>query len=125
MEEYSDAGYFVLLRDARLFVRRPELRSILKELKTSIDMAPHQIFKPRPDTDYVIRLGRLRLAEFLPDGREIARGVLQAGSCFLTRPESRYRDREGTKTAAILLMALGEIEIWSLPPGTLESHHVV
>lgn len=108
---------FTLLRDARLFVRRPELRDDLAARRTRIELSHNEIFHAEAPADYVVRLGRLRVTEFLPDGREVTRSVLQSGSCFTAGGEAA-----GVESSYPLdrttVMALGDAVIWRLPPGT-------
>ena len=112
-----DPVHLTLLRDARLFVRRPELRDELAAHRERAHLASGELLHPAAPADFVVRLGRLRLTEFLPDGREVTRSVLQSGSCFTTDgaaagAESSYPLDRTT------VMALGDVEIWRLPPGT-------
>ena len=61
----------VLFRDARLFMRRPELRDTLADIRRTRELAQDELLKLTCPGDFVVRLGRLRLTEFLPDGREV------------------------------------------------------
>ena len=60
--------------------------------------------------------------EFLPDGREITRAVLQAGSLLVTAVGNADADPEADVYVLrdCVLMALGEAELWLLPSGVLE-----
>lgn len=109
-----------LIRDARLFMRRPELLDDLEEVRRPVLLAPSQLVDLDAPADWVLRLGRLRLAEFLPDGRELCRAVLQAGSCVLTRDDPGAPDAGRLDLGRTTLMALGDAELWRLPPGTLD-----
>ncbi len=124
MDDRDAASRFTLLRDARLFVRRPELREELAGRGERIELGAHELFRPDASFDYVVRLGRLRLTEFLPDGREITRSVLQSGSCFVTGgaaddAETSYPLDRTT------VMALGDAELWRLPPGTFADLNIL
>jgi hypothetical protein len=103
-----------LLRDARLFMRRPEAMERLAVRAESLHLGTDQLAHPAREADLVVRRGRIRLAEFLPDGREIGRSVLQAGSCCLIRA-----DEGDFPLSMTTIMALGPSELWQLPPGTL------
>ena len=95
-------------------MRFPELLDDLEEVRRVVPLAPSQLVRLDGPADWAVRLGRLRLAEFLPDGRELCRAVLQAGSCLRTRHDGAL------DTSRITLMALGDAELWRLPPGTLD-----
>jgi hypothetical protein len=108
-----------LLRKARLFVRRPGALSRLEsERSARLRLAPDQIHHPDVPGDFVVRHGRIRLSEFLPDGREVCRAILQAGFCFTIHAPAAA-GRTGTALGACVLMALGEAELWQLPTGAL------
>jgi hypothetical protein len=108
-----------LHRDAHLFASRPDLAAEFERKRTRILLAPDQLLHAEAEMAYLVRLGRLRVSEFLPDGREITRAVLQAGAMFRTRaPGATAPDPEADvyDLDHIVLMALGEIELWALPP---------
>ncbi len=109
-----------LIRDARLFMRRPELLDDLEGVRRPVLLAPSQLVDFVAPADWVVRLGRLRLAEFLPDGRELCRSVLQAGSCVITRDDHDGTDHHRLDLSRTTLMALGKAELWRLPAGTLD-----
>lgn len=137
---------FQFVREARLFSARhlPELQGSDGELRVA-RLAPNELFRPPVPSDTVVRLGQLRVSEFLPDGREVVRAVLQAGSLFRVRPwpdsapDGAAPDDAGEADAAaaeagapgsspaswsnlayIVLMALDEAELWILPAGALD-----
>lgn len=113
----------VLHRDTHLFAKRPELVGTLEKQRQRILLAPDQLLHGQPDTAYLVRLGRLRVSEFLTNGREVTRAVLQAGAMFRTGqagdgapdPEADIYD-----LAHIVVMALGEVELWALPSSDLD-----
>ena len=110
----SDGYRLQILRDARLFVRHPDALERLEPLADLVPLEADQLAHPDEAADLVLRRGRVRVAEFLPDGREIGRAVLQAGSCLTVRREAGDLSLETTT-----IMALGSVELWLLPPGTL------
>ncbi len=113
----AGAAHLTLVRDARLFMRRPELRVELADTTHTQDLTQFELLHPPCPADYVVRLGRLRVTEFLPDGREVTRAVLQSGSCFTTREAAD----DGDSTYPLdrtTVMALGDAEVWRLPAGT-------
>lgn len=111
-----------LHRDTHLFVSRPELAERLAKSRERIVLAPDQLVHAVPDRAYLVRLGRLRVSELMDDGREITRAVLQAGAMFRTSADAESVPDAGADVydlAHIVLMALGEVELWSLPPEEL------
>ena len=114
-----------LLRDARLFMRRPELRDAWREERAEMELAADELVHPEAPADYVLRLGRIRLTEFLADGREICRAVLQAGSCFVVRDGAAgAAPGDAFPLEMTTLMALGDAELWRLPAGALAERDV-
>ncbi len=109
-----------LIRDARLFMRRPNLLEDLQGVRRPLLLAPSQLAELDAPADWVLRLGRMRMSEFLTDGRELCRAVLQAGSCMTTRLENEADPPHSLDMSRTVLMALGDAELWRLPPGTLD-----
>lgn len=107
-------GRFDLVRDARLFSHLPAERRRLEGQRRIVKLARSQLLRPPVPCDAVVRLGQLRVSEFLPDGREVTRAVLQAGSCFRT-----HETRGAHALADIVIMAFDEAEVWLLPAGSL------
>jgi hypothetical protein len=108
-----------LHRDTHLFAARPGLAEKLEKNRERILLAPDQLLHAEPDVAYLVRLGRLRVSQFLADGREITRAVLQAGALFLTAADEKTSpdpEADVYELAHIVLMALGEVELWALPP---------
>ncbi|MBC8425898.1 hypothetical protein H8E07_17440 [bacterium] len=114
----------LLVRNASLFVRHPELRDELGDHSEVRELAQDELFHPVCPADFVVRLGRLRLTEFLPDGREVTHSVLQSGSCFMTRKEASAVESTYPLDRTTL-MALGDAKIWHLPVGTLEALNIL
>jgi len=108
-----------LHRDTHLFASRPDLAERLERSRERILLAPDQLMHAVPDRTYLVRLGRLRVSEFMDDGREVTRAVLQAGAMFRTSAGGNSAPDAGADVyvlSHIVLMALGEVELWSLPP---------
>jgi CRP-like cAMP-binding protein len=122
----DDESRLIMLRNARLFVSRPDLRRVLHEQHETVDLAPNQLIRLQSNRDYVLRLGRLRLSEFLTDGRELGRGVLQTGSSFMTRSmvDDELPEADSFLLQNTVIMALGDAQLWSLPAGTFRSNDV-
>ena len=117
-----DQTSIALYRDTHLFSNRPQDVEKVEQQRQTIRLIPDQLFHPQGQMEFIIRLGKLRVSQFLPDGREITREVLQAGSAFRTLDPDPGRDNPGADIydlADIVLMALGEGELWALPAGTL------
>lgn len=110
-------------RDTHLFSAQPALAERLKLVRRRIQLAPDQLLHPETPMAYIVRLGKLRVTQFLPDGAEVTRAVLQAGSLMTTNNSA---DGQADPAADVyhlsemVLMALGEVELWALPPEALE-----
>jgi hypothetical protein len=112
---------FEFRRDVRLFARHREFARRLERERVVVRLAPDQLFHPELPCDGAVRLGNLRVSEFLADGSEVTRAVLQAGAVFATRPApSPLPATFAGDLAAVVLMALSETELWILPPGRLD-----
>lgn len=112
-----------LWRDAHLFATRPGLMERMEKERRLLPLAGDQLLHPEIPTDYIVRRGKLRVNQFLPDGREITRAVLQAGAVLRTRDEeSGAADPAADRylVGDLVLAALGEVEIWALPDGALD-----
>jgi hypothetical protein len=113
-------GWLDLDRDARLFAMRRELAARLERDRDQRLLIGDELLHLPVPCDLVVRFGNLRVSELLDDGREVTRAVLQAGAVCRTRetagesavgPVYRVRD--------LVLMALGETEVWVLPAGAV------
>ena len=113
----------VIRRDTHLFATRPGLMKRLAKERELVPLAADQLLHPDTPRDHIVRRGKLRVTQFLADGREVSRAVLQAGAVLLTRNEADQKaDPEADRylVADLVLMALGEVELWVLPAGALE-----
>ena len=116
-------NHLIIRRDAHLFATRPGLMERLARERKLVALAADQLLHPDTPHDHIVRRGKLRVSQFLADGREVSRAVLQAGAVLLTRPEE---DRQADPVVDrylvedLVLMALGEVELWVLPAGALE-----
>ena len=113
----------LLRREAHLFAKRPGLMDKLEAEREATVMAADQLLHPAVPRDHIVRRGKLRVTQFLPDGREVTRAVLQAGAVLLTRvADGRQADPQSDRylVSDLVLMALGEVELWALPAGALE-----
>ncbi len=117
------SALIIIRRDAHLFATRPGLMEKMEKQRVSILLAADQLLHLAEPSDHIVRRGKLRVTQFMPDGREITRAVLQAGAVLLTRnEENRAADPEADRYLIedLVLMALGEVELWALPIGSLE-----
>ena len=127
-EESGPPTDFVsFVRDARLFARDPSLKDRVSEERQIMILAPDELLRPPVPADVAVRLGKLRVSEFLPDGREVTRAVLQAGAVLYTRkigaesPDLEKRENVVSyDLARIVIMALDDAELWILPAGALD-----
>lgn len=119
-------GTIQLDRQARVFTAGADRVRALESAATKHRLATDAILHPEPPCDLVVRRGNLRLSEFLADGREVTRAILQTGAvCRVRDDEPLDTDSEPTDSPVyslrtMVLMALGESTIWRLPPGHLE-----
>ena len=116
----------VLNRNADLFARRRDFTDQLAGRARVIKLAPDQILHPEVPREFLVRLGKLRISQFFEDGREVTRAVLQAGAVLRTELPGTGTEPTGPAPAAdvyrldsVVLMALGEVDLWSLEPGSL------
>jgi hypothetical protein len=107
---------FLLRRDAHLFSHQPGIAERLAGVRSALPLAPDELVHPDVPADYLVRLGKLRLSQLLPDGREVTRAVLT------TRPPDEAAADPATDAyplGDVILMAMGEAELWALPAGAL------
>lgn len=119
----SSRQILTVKRDAHLFSAQPILAEKLEQSRRKIQLAPDQLLHPDVPMAYIVRLGKLRVTQFLPRGIEVTRAVLQAGSLLIAE-ENPHRKADPAANvyylAEMVLMALGEVELWALPPAALE-----
>ena len=110
-------------RSSHLFSTRPALVEKLAKTRRRILLAPDQLLHPEVPLAYIVRLGKLRVTQFLPGGAEVTRAVLQAGA-LLTAEEITDGEADPARDVYYLsdmvLMALGEVELWALPAAALD-----
>ncbi|MEZ4386146.1 MAG: hypothetical protein R3D98_00935 [Candidatus Krumholzibacteriia bacterium] len=119
------AGTLEVVRDARVFTLGQDRVRELAGVAAVHRLLAGQRLELGPPCDLVVRQGNLRVSEFLPDGREVTRAVLQTGMvCRLREPLASARSERGDSPlyslAATALAALGETEIWQLPAGAYD-----
>jgi hypothetical protein len=110
-------------REAHLFAARPQLAGKLEQIRKRLLLAPDQLLHPEVGVAYIVRLGKLRVTQFLPGGGEVTRAVLQAGA-MLIAGESATGEADPAADvyylSEMVLMALGEVELWALPVAALD-----
>ena len=113
----------VLHRGANIFAHDPGRAERLEKERHGVPLAPDELLHVEVPAVYVVRLGKLRVSQFLPDGHEMTRAVLQAGAALTTLAGGRDADPGADVYILrdVVLMALGEAELWQLPPGALET----
>ncbi len=136
VEQGSVRNVFTFSRSKRLFATRRDLAEQLEKDRTAIPLVADQLFHPEVPCDGVVRLGSLRVTRFLPDNREVTLAVLQAGNTFVTRavtaadpqladppladpPRSDSMPPDLYNLADVVLMAVGDTELWILPAEAL------
>ena len=110
-------------RDDHFFAKNASIVEDLESRRELVVLGPDQILHPVIPRYYIVRKGKVRVSQFMKDGREITRAVLQAGSVFYTQ----WTNDDGDKPAAdlynlsgIVIMALAETELWSFPEQSLD-----
>ncbi len=110
-------------RDDHFFVDNAGRVEELESRRGLLILGPDQVLHPLIPRHYIVRKGKVRISQFLDDGREITRAVLQAGSVFSTQET----DHPGDKPAAdlynlsrMVIMAVAETELWSFPEKSLD-----
>ena len=110
-------------RNAHLFASQPGKVEKLKVASRRILLAPDQLLHPEVPRVFIVRLGKLRVTQFLPTGAEVTRAVLQAGA-LLSVAEMSSGQADPTDDvyhlSEMVLMALGEVELWALPTAALD-----
>jgi len=119
----TESRVLTIRRDAHIFSARPLLAEKLEQTRKRILLAPDQLLHPEIPMAYIVRLGKLRVTQFLPGGAEVTRAVLQAGALLTTGKVSSGEADPAADVyhlSEMVLMALGEVELWALPTPTLE-----
>ena len=94
----------------------------LEQSRELVVLASDQLLHPQVPRYYIVRKGKVRISQFLNDGREITRSVLQAGSVFHTQRVEDDSDKPAAdlySLSSIVIMALGEAELWAFDEGDL------
>jgi len=103
-------------RHSHFFVENANMVEELESRRELLVLASDQLLHPIVPRHYIVRKGKVRISQFLDDGREITRSVLQAGSVFHTRVAKDAGDKPAADLyclSSIVIMALGEAELWA------------
>ena len=92
-----------LNRNAHFFVARPGLAERLEKIRHLVYLAPDQLLHPDGEAEYIVRLGKLRVSEFLDNGQEITRAVLQAGGVLIVTARHVQRVPRVVRTLHVCL----------------------
>jgi len=109
-------------RHSHFFVDKASKVEELERRRELVVLASDQLLHPLVPRHYIIRKGKVRISQFLEDGREITRSVLQAGSVFYTRQIKDHGDKPAADVyclSGIVIMALGEAELWAFSENQL------
>lgn len=123
-ESLRPGGTLEVVRDARVFTAGADRIQELEAQASLHRLLAGQELELESACDLVVRQGNVRLCEFLPDGREVTRAVLQTGMvCRLRGGDQAVRsDAAGSSVyslKATSLVSLGASEVWQLPVGIL------
>ncbi len=109
-------------RSNHFFVANAGMIEELESRRELLVLASDQLLHPLIPRTYIVRKGKLRITQFLDDGREITRAVIQAGSVFHTLEAEDDSDKPAADLyclAGIVIMALGEAELWAFSKNQL------
>ena len=110
-------------RNSHFFVDNAGKVEELETRRQLVVLASDQLLHPAVPLHYIVRKGKVRISQFLDDGREITRAVLQAGSVFYTLQAEDHGDKPAADLyclSRIVIMALGEAELWAFKEDQLE-----
>jgi len=119
----TNGAVLIFSRDSHFFVANAGKVEELESRRELLVMAPDQLLHPLVPRTYIVRKGKIRVSQFLDDGREITRAVLQAGSVFHTRKSDDDSDKPAADIyclSGIVIMALGEAELWAFDENQLD-----
>lgn len=126
-DEYhmSAPSILVIDRNARVFTAGPErTRALAAQATVHRLMAGQHLLVDDP-ADIVVRQGSVRVREQLADGRKVTRAVLQTGMLGRVMPTGAPSAAGGGQELSAercQFNALGESEVWVLPPGSVPPH---
>jgi len=123
-EFHRTGGTLEVVRDARVFTAGTDRIREMENQSTVHRLLAGQELELESACDLVVRQGNVRLCEYLPDGREVTRAVLQTGMVCHLRPggPTVRSDADGSSLyslEATSLVSLGASEVWQLPAGAL------
>lgn len=110
-------------RNSHFFVDNANKVEELENRRQLVVLASDQLLHPVIPRHYIVRKGKVRISQFLEDGREIVRAVLQAGSVFYTQQAKDHGDKPAADLyclSSLVIMALGEAELWAFAKNQLD-----
>ncbi len=119
----TEGAVLVFGRNSHFFVKNSGMVEELESRRELVQLASDQLLHPSVPRYYIVRKGKVRISQFLDDGREITRSVLQAGSVFYTRQALDHGDKPAADLyclSGIVIMALGESELWAFSENQLD-----
>ena len=118
----TGAGVLLFTRNSHFFVANAGMVEELEARRELMVLASDQLLHPVVPRHYIVRKGKVRISQFLDDGREITRAVLQAGSVIYTQQAEDPGDKPAADLyclSGIVIMALGEAELWAFSENQL------
>ena len=115
----------IFSRHGHFFVANAGKVEDLENRRELVLLASSQLFHPTVPKVYIVRKGKIRVSQFLDDGREITRAVLQAGSVLKTSFANDNSDKPAADLyclSGIVMMALGEAELWAFSENQLDDY---
>jgi hypothetical protein len=119
----TDGAVLLFSRNSHFFVDNAGKVEDLESRRELVQLASDQLLHPPVPRYYIVRKGKVRISQFLDDGREITRTVLQAGSVFYTQRAQDHGDKPAADLyclSGIVIMALGEAELWAFSENQLD-----
>lgn len=121
---HGPGGTLEVVRDARVFTAGADRIQELEGQSVTHRLLAGQELEAAAACDLVVRQGNVRVCEYLPDGREVTRAVLQTGMVCRLRDGMAAGRSDATGSSlysltAASLVSLGASEVWQLPVGAL------
>ncbi len=119
----SSTASLIFNRNSHFFVVNASQMDELESHREILILAADQLLHPQVPRFFVVRKGKIRISQFLDDGREITRAVLQAGSVMQTHEDHPLGDKPAADSyclPGIVIMALAETELWAFSENQLK-----
>lgn len=118
----NSGNVLIFGRNSHFFTKNAGRIEELESLREQLVLASDQLHHPVVPRHYIVRKGKVRISQFMDDGREVTRAVLQAGSVFRTQQVDDAGDKPPADLyclSSIVIMALGEAELWAFSENQL------